>query len=111
MLLRLAHRPFCFHHGTFCAALGRGAGDVEGAVEDPVGTFGTEGGSGETLMRLRYLIQYNPVPGMPIETYRCPLAETPYLNPGTPQLQPMPRLENVHRNGPCPNTLRNRHID
>ncbi len=57
----------------------------------------------------RYLIQYKPIPGMLNEMYCCPLGETPYRMPGIPQLHPTPRLDNVQRNGPRPNTLRHLH--
>lgn len=55
----------------------------------------------------KYLIQHRPVPGIPAEIYLRPVGETPYRNPGTPQLQPIPRLESVALNGPLTKVLRN----
>ena len=103
------YRPFCFHHGTLCMGVAAGrVGFGEGPAHEDGGA-GEEGESDETGLLFRYLIQYNPVPGRPIEIYRCPLGETPYRRPGIPQLHPTPRLDNVHRTGPRPNTLRNLH--
>ena len=103
------HSPFCFHHGTLRVGVAGGSIGFKGAADWGTGG-GAAGGSDEAGFCFRYLIQYNPVPGMLSEIYRCPLGETPYRKPGIPQLHPMPRLDNVHRNGPRPNTLRNLHI-
>jgi hypothetical protein len=103
----LRHSPFCFHHGALRE--GASVGDVGfvGPANGGVGEAPAEGG--DSGFCFRYLIQYKPVPGMLNEMYRCPPGETPYRRPGIPQLHPIPRLDSVHRNGPRPNTLRNRH--
>lgn len=85
-----------------------GDGGCPGVADGGAGDS-TEGGGDEPGFRLRYLIQCKPVPGMLNEMYRCPVGETPYRRPGIPQLHLMPRLDNVQRNGPRLNALRNLH--
>lgn len=83
------------------------AGTCFDSERDRASTLVVPGGRRVTDLR-RYLIQYNPVPGIPMEMYGCPLGDRPYRSPGTPTLQPTPPLESVTLNGPRPKTLRQR---
>ena len=70
---------------------------------DPVGGLafpdGTEGVATRTDL-LKYLIQYNPVPGTEKEMNFSPVGDAPNRRPTNPQLQPTPFFVTVHRNAP-----------
>ena len=55
----------------------------------------------------KYFTKYSPVPGIPMDKKRYPLAATPIRNPGMPQLYPTPARDHHHRSGPSRKTFRN----